>query len=329
MFAMNKIVAHRYWWFTISLLVIIPGLIFLLIPGGGLRPSIDFSGGALWDIRFIERPASQLNTEDIRSVFAAQGFDGALVQLSEDQVANGKTVPSALVRTKPLDAQTGDQQQKNVIAALTTKYGQVQPAQVQSVGATVSQESTRSAVIAVIGAMAVILLYLTVAFRRAPHPIRYGICAILAMGHDVLVVLGVAAILGYFGHLEVDALFLTALLTIISFSVHDTIVVFDRIRENLIARRSGETFEDIVNHSIVQTLPRSINTQLTSMFTLTALLLFGGASVRNFVLILLIGLISGTFSSIFNAAQLLVVWENREWRNWFGRGNRPSEPAAA
>ena len=149
------------------------------------------------------------------------------------------------------------------------------------------------------------------------------------MGHDVLVVLGVAAILGYFGHLEVDALFLTALLTIISFSVHDTIVVFDRIRENLIARRSGETFENIVNHSIVQTLPRSINTQLTSMFTLTALLLFGGASVRNFVLILLIGLISGTFSSIFNAAQLLVVWENREWRNWFGRGNRPSEQATA
>jgi preprotein translocase subunit SecF len=140
------------------------------------------------------------------------------------------------------------------------------------------------------------------------------------MLHDVLLVLGVAAILGYFTGLEVDALFLTALLTVISFSVHDTIVVFDRVRENLIARRSGETFEEIVNHSIVQTLPRSINTQLTSMFTLTALLLFGGASIFNFVLILLIGLISGTYSSIFNAAQLLVVWENHEWRRWFGRG---------
>ena len=125
----------------------------------------------------------------------------------------------------------------------------------------------------------------------------------------------------------VDALFLTALLTIISFSVHDTIVVFDRVRENLIHSRSGESFDDIVNHSIVQTLPRSINTQLTSMFTLTALLLFGGASIRNFVLILLIGLISGTYSSIFNAAQLLVVWEHQEWRNWFGRGR--NEQAAA
>ena len=141
------------------------------------------------------------------------------------------------------------------------------------------------------------------------------------MLHDVLLVLGVASILGFCIGLEVDALFLTALLTVISFSVHDTIVVFDRIRENLIARRSGETFEDIVNHSIVQTLPRSINTQLTSLFTLTALLLFGGASIRNFVLILLIGLISGTYSSIFNAAQMLVVWENREWRRWFGRGD--------
>ncbi|MFN8567253.1 MAG: protein translocase subunit SecF [Kouleothrix sp.] len=170
-----------------------------------------------------------------------------------------------------------------------------------------------------IGASVAILIYLTLAFRKAPHPIRYGVCAIVAMLHDVLVVLGVAAILGYFTGLEVDALFLTALLTIISFSVHDTIVVFDRVRENLINRRASETFEAIVNHSIVQTLPRSINTQLTSMFTLTALLLFGGTSIRNFVLVLLIGLISGTYSSIFNAAQLLVVWENQEWRNWFGR----------
>jgi len=133
------------------------------------------------------------------------------------------------------------------------------------------------------------------------------------------VVIGVAAILGYFIGLEVDALFLTALLTVISFSVHDTIVVFDRIRENLIGRRSGENFEDIVNHSIVQTLPRSINTQLTTLFTLSALLLFGGESIQHFVVILLIGLISGTYSSIFNAAQLLVVWENQEWRRWFGR----------
>lgn len=321
---MKNIVRHRYIWFALSLLVIIPGLVFLVIPGGGLRPSIDFSGGALWDVQFLERQQSELNTEEIRSIFAEQGFEGALVQLSETPLPDGRIVPDALVRTKPLDANTAAQQQQQVLAALQERYGQVQREEIQSVGATVSQESTRSAVIAVIGAAAAILVYLTVAFRKAPHPIRYGVCAILAMLHDVVLVIGVAAILGYFFGLEVDALFLTALLTVISFSVHDTIVVFDRVRENLIQRRAGETFEEIVNHSIVQTLPRSINTQLTSMFTLTALLLFGGASIRNFVLILLIGLISGTYSSIFNAAQLLVVWENQEWRRWFGRGEAPA-----
>lgn len=319
---MHSIVRHRYIWFLISLLIILPGLVFLLMPGGGLRPSIDFSGGALWEFQFPDRKTSDLNTDEITSIFEQQGFEGAKVQLSEVAVA-GQTLPAALVRTKPLDQNTGEEQQRQVLAALQARYGDTtRREQIQSVGATVSQESTRSAVIAVLGASLAILLYLTLAFRKAPHPFRYGVCAIVAMLHDVLVVLGVAAIMGYFFGLEVDALFLTALLTIISFSVHDTIVVFDRVRENLINRRSGETFDEIVNHSIVQTLPRSINTQLTSMFTLTALLLFGGGSIANFVLVLLIGLISGTYSSIFNAAQLLVVWENREWTRWFGRGEQ-------
>lgn len=316
---MESIVRHRYIWFLLSLLIILPGLVFLLMPGGGLRPSIDFSGGTLWEFQFPGRQTSDLNTDELTNLFAQQGFEGAKVQISEVST-QGQTFPAVLVRTKSLDPNSGEEQQRTILTALQTRYGKdTRREQVQSVGATVSQESTRSAVIAVIGASVAILIYLTLAFRKAPHPIRYGVCAIVAMLHDVLVVLGVAAILGYFTGLEVDALFLTALLTIISFSVHDTIVVFDRVRENLINRRASETFEAIVNHSIVQTLPRSINTQLTSMFTLTALLLFGGTSIRNFVLVLLIGLISGTYSSIFNAAQLLVVWENQEWRSWFGR----------
>ncbi|KAB8142670.1 protein translocase subunit SecF [Chloroflexia bacterium SDU3-3] len=325
---MNKIVAHRYWWFALSLLLILPGLVFLMIPGIGLRPSIDFAGGSMWEINLPKAQASDIHTEDIREIFAQNGLENAVVQMSEAKLPDGSTVPSAIIRSKSLDANNAEKQQQDILAALSAKYGEAQREQMQSVGATVSQESTRSAVLAVIGAMAVILVYLTIAFRKAPHPIRYGTCAILAMAHDVLVVLGSASILGYFVGLEVDSLFLTALLTIISFSVHDTIVVFDRVRENLAHRRSGESFEEVVNHSIVQTLPRSINTQLTSMFTLTALLMFGGASIRNFVIILLIGLISGTYSSIFNAAQLLVVWENYEWRNWF-RGNRSSETASA
>ena len=311
---MKSIVRLRYIWFIISFVVIIPGAVFFAMYG--LKTGIDFAGGALWDLHFPTKQLSELNTENIADVFAKNGFEGAQVQLSTVNV-NGVDVTSAVVRTKELSAVNPKDQKDAVVAGLTAVYGSVEAQELQSVGPTVSAEATRSAAIAVLGACLAILIYLTIAFRAAPNPVRYGICALLAMLHDVLVVLGMAAILGYAINLEIDAYFLTALLTVISFSVHDTIVVFDRIRENVGRRRAGESFEDIVNHSIVQTLPRSINTQLTSVFSLTALLLFGGATIRNLVLILLIGLLSGTYSSIFNAAQMLVVWENREWRNWF------------
>jgi preprotein translocase subunit SecF len=321
---MDSIVKHRYWWFLISFLVIVPGAISLAIYG--LRLGIDFSGGALWDVRFAERQISDLSTERIRAIFTEQGFEEPRVQISQATI-DGQPVASALIRTRRLSSAEPEAQQRQVLAALQAEYGQAELTSLQSVGETVSAESTRSAIVAVIGACVAILIYLTMAFRRAPNPIRYGICAILAMLHDVLVVIGMASILGVVIGLEIDALFLTALLTVISFSVHDTIVVFDRIRENLINRRPSETFEDVVNHSIVQTMPRSLNTQLTTLFTLVALVLFGGTSIFNFVIILMVGLLSGTYSSIFNAAQLLVVWENREWENWFG--GKKKEAAAA
>jgi preprotein translocase subunit SecF len=165
-------------------------------------------------------------------------------------------------------------------------------------------------------------LYLTFAFRGVPHSLRHGICAILAMMHDVLVVFSLAGIGSLLWGWEIDALFLTALLTVIGFSVQDKVVVFDRIRENTgVYRRLP--FENLVNHSIVQTLGRSLNTQLMTVeFMLLALALFGGVTLREFAIILLVGLFSGTYSSIFIAAPTLVVWENREWRNWFGRGGK-------
>jgi preprotein translocase subunit SecF len=163
-----------------------------------------------------------------------------------------------------------------------------------------------------------ILAYITYAFRGVTHAFRYGVAAILAMLHDVAVVISVESLLGHFLGWEVDSLFLTALLTVIGFSVHDTIVVFDRIRENQRLHRRLP-YEKLVNHSIVQTLARSINTQLTVMLTLLALLLFGGVTTQHFVTVLLIGVFSGTYSSIFNAAPILVVWEKREWRTWFRR----------
>ncbi|MBP1465881.1 protein translocase subunit SecF [Candidatus Chloroploca sp. M-50] len=333
---MEQLVKRRYWWFVLSLAMILPGLYFLLLhplittgqPRLGLRPSIDFSGGSLWEVRFAERAPGELGSSEVGAAFAAAGFDNAQVQMSQVDL-DGNLIVTALVRTRPLNEQSPLQDRQAVEAALNDQIGAAAIERLESVGPTVSQESTRSAVIAVIGASLIILLYLTWAFRQAPHPFRYGMCAIISMVHDVVIIIGVAAIFSTFNpRFEVDALFLTALLTILSFSVHDTIVVFDRVRENLLARQPDQHFSDLVNHSIVQTLPRSINTQMTTLFTLTALLFFGGETIQNFVLILLIGLVVGTYSSIFNAAQILVVWEYREWKNWFGRGRGDHEKPA-
>ncbi|MBF6614378.1 MAG: protein translocase subunit SecF [Chloroflexi bacterium] len=188
-----------------------------------------------------------------------------------------------------------------------------------SVGPTVGSELLGRAMLAILAAAVAILIYLTVVFRKVPNSFRYGVCAVIALLHDVLVVVGVFAILGLLFGEEVDALFITAMLTVIGFSVHDTIVVFDRVRENIMRRRF-ERFEDVVNYSLVQTLARSINTSITVLITLFALYLFGGATIRSFVLALLIGIISGTYSSIFNASMLLVIWENRDWGRLSGRG---------
>jgi preprotein translocase SecF subunit len=190
-----------------------------------------------------------------------------------------------------------------------------------TVGPTVGRELIWRAMGAVALASLAILIYLTAVFRKVPNAVRYGVCAVIGLIHDVLVVAGIFAILGLLFDVEIDALFITAMLTIIGFSVHDTIVVFDRVRENL-GKRRFERFEDVVNYSLVQTLARSINTSITVVLTLFALYLFGGASIHNFVLALLIGIISGTYSSIFNASMVLVIWENREWGRLFGGGRR-------
>lgn len=180
------------------------------------------------------------------------------------------------------------------------------------VGPAIASETTLYAALAVLAASCAILLFIWYAFRKVNKPWRYGACAVIALLHDVLVVLGIFSILGHFFDMQVDALFVTAMLTIIGFSVHDTIVVFDRIRENML-HRSTEPFEQVVDASLVQTMARSLNTSLTVLLTLSALTLFGGLSIRTFTLTLLIGITSGTFSSIFNASMLLVVWENGEF----------------
>ncbi len=213
-------------------------------------------------------------------------------------------------------------------AALERQIGTFTELQISTVGSSVSDQIASRSILAIAVASLGILFYIAFAFRNTQNrPCRYGAAAIVGMLHDVLLVLGVFSILGWLFGVQIDALFVTAILTVIGFSVHDTIVVFDRIRENL-AKQSDPTFEGIVNYSLAQTIVRSVNTSLTVVFTLLALFLFGGESTRTFVLALLIGVVSGTYSSIFNAAQLLVSWEERRFPERMVGGASGQGPAA-
>ncbi len=300
---MIDIVKRRYLYFGLSLLVIIPGMLALLV--WHLPLAIDFTGGSLLDVTFTSGSVPQ--PAQVVALYAENGFQDAVVQTTG---TNGLSIRSGNMT---------DTQSNQLVAAMQTRFNATITVQsFQAVGPSVGQEVAKRAAGAVGLAALGILAYITYAFRGVSHAFRYGIAAIIAMLHDVAVVVGVEAILAHFLHWEVDSLFLTALLTVIGFSVHDTIVVFDRIRENLNVYRRLP-YETVVNHSIVQTLVRSINTQLTVMLTLLTLTLFGGLTIRHFVVTLLVGVFSGTYSSIFNASPILVVWENREWRNWFRR----------
>ena len=309
-----NIIKNRYVYFLISLLIIVPGIIFMGLnwaksKTGPLPLGIDFRGGSLLEVQFEgTRPSS----EEIAALYAE--FSSESEPIAEP-VIQPLDNDSFSIRSKAMT----DETKGLLVAEMETRFSsKVVVLNFTSVSPSIGAEVTRAAGFAILLAAAAILLYIWWAFRGVEHPYRYGTAAIIAMLHDVFVVLGTEAILGYFLGWEADALFLTALLTVIGFSVHDTIVVFDRVRENSnILRRID--YETMINHSIVQTLDRSITTQLTVMLTLFALVLFGGDSTRHFVLILLVGIFSGTYSSIFNAAPILVVWENREWQTWFGR----------
>ncbi|HDN80883.1 MAG: protein translocase subunit SecF [Chloroflexi bacterium] len=297
---MYNLIEKRYWFFGLSLLIIIPGLIAMGISlakfGAPWRLSIDFTGGAIMELRFEQKVVPG----EIYNIFLNSGYGDTTVQTTLDE----KTV---LIRSKPLDEKAKAELQ----AKLREKFGPFEELRYESVGPAVGKEVTRAATIAVIAASFVILGFIVFAFRKVPNAFRYGVCAIIAMIHDVLVATGLFSIAGLVLGWEVDALFITALLTVIGFSVQDTIVVFDRIRENTPKRR-GEPFEIIVTRSLLETLHRSLVTQLNAIFVLIAVLLFGGATMKQFVAVLLVGLISGTYSSICNAVPLLVVWENKE-----------------
>src|SRR5437764_4691047 len=308
---MFDFVRNRRIFYLLSAILIVPGVISLILPGG-LNPGIDFTSGTIMTIQF-QQPVSE---DQLRSAFAALGHPEAIVQHS-----TGENV--FVVRTRPLTqpqqtdtGELGQSERQQIQQALTDQFGPNDILNLDQVSPLIAAEIVRYAILAVAAASVFILLYLWWAFNKVSHPIRYGTTAIVALLHDALIVLGIFSILGrlFPAEIEIESTFIVAVLTVIGFSVHDTIVVFDRIRENFI-RRSGETFEDVVNHSLAQTLTRSLNTSLTVILTLIVLMLFGGITIRTFVLALLVGITTGTYSSIFVASMLLVSWHIGEL-NW-------------
>jgi preprotein translocase subunit SecF len=297
-----NILGRRYFFFALSLIIIIPGLIILFT--GGLPLSIDFTGGSLLEVTFAN--ASPAPAEII-TLYEEANIRDVQVQTSE--------TGSYIIRSEFLDNETRDA----VLTAMEETIGEPSVVRFDSVGPSIGRQVTSRGAMAVAIAAILVVLFIAWSFRGVENAFRYGISAILAMLHDVAIIFSVTAFGGLLVGWEIDSLFLTALLTVIGFSMQDSIVVFDRIRENANIYRRLD-YETLVNHSIIQTLQRSINTQLMTVeFLLLALVLFGGVTLQQFAVVLLVGLFSGTYSSIFIAAPILVVWENREWRNWFGR----------
>jgi preprotein translocase SecF subunit len=318
---MFSLVQKRRWFYIFSSALIIPGIIIMIYSvvttGSLFHLSNQFVGGSQYELKFTAAGATEANIDD---VFRQNGN----TDLSIQQVGSTEDYHWT-VRANFQDqaAQTAIIDGLNKIAPLD-----MSSTQIEQVSATVGQEVTRAAFFAVILASFVVTGFIVLAFRQVPNAVRYGVCAIIAMFHDVLVVAGAMSLMGLLFHWEVDALFLTATMMVVGFSVQDTIVLFDRIREN-IPKHLGEPYEVIVNRSILETIHRSLAIQLNVFFIIVAILLFGGESIKQFIFILFIGLLAGTYSSIFIAVPLLVSWEKGELpfvnRNRRAAALKPSE----
>lgn len=298
---MIDFVGKRKWYFLVSGIIILIGVIFLL--SVGLQRGIEFTGGTMVTVSFEQ----EVTQEELRDELAVLGHDDAIIQWSDDAQA-------FVIRTTELSEEDIVVMQN----ALAEAFGTLTIVEVYAISGSIASDIEGNAMIAVIVAAIGILLYITWAFRRLIRPFRYGVCAIVALLHDVIIVLGIFSVLGVIFDIEIDAMFIVGVLTIIGYSVNDTIVVFDRIRENSL-KSPGTPLATTVNNSIMETLGRSLNTVITTLFVILALLLLGGATIHNFALVLLIGVISGTYSSIFIASQLLVAWESGVFGRLFRR----------
>ncbi len=289
-----NLIKYKKFFLILSAVILIPGIIALIM--WGMRLSIDFTGGSLITYQFDQ----QVDAEKLKSTIQGSGVNVEVISNNSENVYT--------IRTKPIAPTEIDK----IKEAVTKEFPNGNLRSFETVGPIIGAETTKNAIKSILWASVGILFYIAYAFRNVPKPFssfRFGVSAILAMLHDAIVVIGIFSILGHFFGTEIDVLFITAMLTVIGFSVHDTIVVFDRIRENLNKLPKHVSFESVVNFSLVETLNRSIATSLTVLITLLALYLLGGDSIKNFVLAMLIGIFSGTYSSLFTASPLLVLWE--------------------
>ena len=321
---MLDIVGKRGWYFLFSALLIIPGLLSMILPPGGwstlnsgLRPGIDFTSGSVMDITFTR----EVTQGEIQQRMEALGHPEALVQ------STGRR--SVLIRTKQLKEASGEERAERQLIQehLEENVATIEAAAFDSISPIIAQETVRNTIFAMVAASVFILFFIWYAFRRAPKAYRYGISAVIALLHDTLIVLGIFSILGRVVNMEVNTTFIIGILTVAGYSVNDTIVVFDRIRENVI-RHPDRAFPALVNSSIIETVGRSLNTSFTTFLVLLAMLLIGGASIRGLLLVVAIGVVVGTYSSIFIASQFLVIWERGEFGTVFRLGRRAPATAA-
>ena len=290
------IVENRKYWFTLSGILVIGSM--LVIGFIGLKFGIDFTGGSLLEVETTE----MVQSEEVRSEMEELGFTSLSIQSSGENVL--------IIRTADL---TEDEHQE-LLGALGGVVGELDELRFDSIGPVIGDELRRTATIGVIVTLLLIGLYVAWAFRKVTEPIaswKYGALTIAAAFHDVIITVGAFALLGHFYGWEIGTSFVAATLTILGYSINDTVVVFDRTRENLL-RRAADTFEETVELSIKQTFMRSLNTSVTTLLALSAIFLFGGDSTRPFALALIIGIGIGTYSSLFLASPLLVQWELRK-----------------
>ncbi len=280
-------IRFKWLYFALSALALIPGIYSLLV--WGLKPSIDFTGGSLLELKFKQ----EVKGEDIKSILGEKDIEFYSIQSSGEN--------TYFFRMKPIDKNKSDEIQE----ALSEKFGKVEEVRFETVGPTLGKELLNKTLVAIIFAAGFILFYVAVRFGET----KYGVCAILAMFHDSFILLGAFSLLGHFKGVEIGALFVTAVLTTLSLSVHDTVVIYDQIRESL-RRQPKASFFDLANQAIERTLVRSLNNSLTIIFVLLALWLLGGETIKWFVFALLMGTVAGTYSSTFIAVPLLVVWES-------------------